>query len=205
MSLFRIWKRTLTAENTVVEGVRIDENEQCVVVSVRPDARRRQRCGRCRRPAPWCDAGRGRRRWRDLDHGVILVFLEADAPRVACREHGVTAAAVPWACHGAGHTHAFDRQTAWMLGLRFLPRGLAHRDVLRVRARRAAPAAAGPLGPHPVAQRLPADSQILADALEGVARGNCVAQPARLASATPWPCVPTTAWTPLSDARPPPL
>lgn len=114
MSLFRIWKRTLTAESTVVEGVRIDENEQCVVVSVRPDARRRQRCGRCRRPAAWYDHGRGRRRWRDLDHGVLRVFLEAEAPRVACREHGVTAAAVPWARHGAGHTHAFDQQTAWM-------------------------------------------------------------------------------------------
>lgn len=46
MSLFRIWKRTLTAEHTVVEGVRIDENEQCVVVSVRPDARRLHRAWR---------------------------------------------------------------------------------------------------------------------------------------------------------------
>jgi transposase len=114
VSFFRIWKRTLTAEHTVVEGVRLDENEQCVVVSVRPDVRRRQRCGRCGRPAPWFDAGRGRRRWRDLDHGVMRVFLEADAPRVECRWHGVTVAAVPWARHGAGHTHAFDRQAAWM-------------------------------------------------------------------------------------------
>ncbi|WP_331745453.1 ISL3 family transposase [Streptomyces mirabilis] len=114
MSLFRIWKRTLTAEHTVVEGVRIDENEQCVIVSVRPDALRRQRCGICRRPAPWYDTGRGRRRWRDLDHGVLRVFLEADAPRVACREHGTTVAVVPWARHGAGHTHAFDQQAAWM-------------------------------------------------------------------------------------------
>lgn len=87
---------------------------QCVIVSVRPDARRRQRRGSCRRPADRYDHGRGRRRWRDLDHGVIRVFLEAEAPRVACREHGVTAAAVPWARHGAGHTHAFDQQTAWM-------------------------------------------------------------------------------------------
>ncbi|MEU0837827.1 ISL3 family transposase [Streptomyces sp. NPDC005969] len=102
------------AEHTVVEGVRIDENEQCVIVSIRPDARRRQRCGICRRPAPWYDMGRGRRRWRDLDHGVMRVFLEACAPRVACREHGTTVAAVPWARHGAGHTHAFDAQTAWM-------------------------------------------------------------------------------------------
>jgi hypothetical protein len=30
------------------------------------------------------------------------VALEADAPRVACRTHGVTVAQVPWARHGAG-------------------------------------------------------------------------------------------------------
>ncbi|PNE39892.1 ISL3 family transposase [Streptomyces noursei] len=114
MSVFSIWKRTLTVENTVVEGVRFDENEQCVIVSVRSDARRRQRCGRCRRPAPWYDAGRGRRRWRDLDHGAVRVFLEADAPRVECRIHGPAVVAVPWARHCAGHTLAFDAQTAWM-------------------------------------------------------------------------------------------
>ena len=33
-----------------------------------------------------------------------MVFIEAEAPRVTCRDHGVTVAAVPWARHGAGHT-----------------------------------------------------------------------------------------------------
>ncbi|WP_326793451.1 ISL3 family transposase (plasmid) [Streptomyces sp. NBC_00841] len=114
MSTFSIWKRTLTVENTVVEGVRWDGSEQCVIVSVRSDARRRQRCGICRRPAVRYDAGRGRRRWRDLDHGVVKVFLEADAPRVDCRVHGPTVTSMPWARHGAGHTRGFDQQTAWM-------------------------------------------------------------------------------------------
>lgn len=114
MSVFRIWKRTLMTQNMVVEGVRIDENEQCVIVSVRPDARRRGRCGQCRRPAAGYDAGRGRRRWRCLDHGAVRVFLEADMPRVRCRSHGVVTAAVPWARHDAGHTRAFDQQSAWM-------------------------------------------------------------------------------------------
>lgn len=44
----------------------------------------------------------------------MRVFLEADAPRVDCRRHGVTVTAVPWARHGAGHTRAFDQQAAWM-------------------------------------------------------------------------------------------
>jgi transposase len=44
----------------------------------------------------------------------VRVFLEADMPRVWCRSHGVVTAAVPWARHDAGHTLAFDQQTAWM-------------------------------------------------------------------------------------------
>jgi transposase len=42
------------------------------------------------------------------------VFVEADAPRVACRDHGPTVAQVPWARHGAGHTRDFDDQAAWL-------------------------------------------------------------------------------------------
>lgn len=114
MSVFSIWKRTLMVENTVVEGVRWDATEQCVVVSVRPVARQRGRCGQCRRPAAGYDLGRGRRRWRDLDSGVRRVFLEAGVARVRCPEHGVTASAVPWARHDAGHTYVFDQQAAWL-------------------------------------------------------------------------------------------
>lgn len=68
-------------------------------------------CG-CR--CPRYDSGDGRRRWRALDLGTIRVSLEAQAPRVTCREHGVTVAAVPWARHGAGHTYAFDETVAWL-------------------------------------------------------------------------------------------
>jgi transposase len=49
-----------------------------------------------------------------LDVGTIAVFVEADAPRVHCAVHGVVVAAVPWARHGAGHTHAFDATVAWL-------------------------------------------------------------------------------------------
>ncbi len=41
-------------------------------------------------------------------------YLEADAPRVNCREHGVVVAHVPWAHPGSGHTHQFDQQIAWL-------------------------------------------------------------------------------------------
>jgi transposase len=58
--------------------------------------------------------GKPRRRWRALDLGTIQAWLEADAPRVTCRSHGVVVAAVPWARHDVGHTRAFDETVAWL-------------------------------------------------------------------------------------------
>jgi transposase len=49
-----------------------------------------------------------------LDLGTTKVFIEANAPRVRCSDHGVTVAAVPWARHGAGHTRDFDDLAAWL-------------------------------------------------------------------------------------------
>src|SRR5674476_1551434 len=72
-------------------------SEMCIrdrlVARVRPTGSMRNRCGNCFRRCPRYDAGEGRRRWRALDAGTIQVQLEADAPRVSCRSHGVTVAA----------------------------------------------------------------------------------------------------------------
>jgi transposase len=43
-----------------------------------------------------------------------MAYVEADAPRVSCPEHGVVVASVPWARHGAGHTRGFDQSVAWL-------------------------------------------------------------------------------------------
>jgi transposase len=110
----RVWQRLLGVERTVVERVEFDEGKQQLVVHVRPRRGAQQRCGRCGRRAPWEDRGEGRRQWRALDFGLLPVVLEADAPRVNCREHGVTVAAVPWARHSAGHSYAFDDTVAWL-------------------------------------------------------------------------------------------
>lgn len=109
-----VWERACGLTRTVVEGVGFDDDAQAIVVGVRPVARARSRCGRCGRRAPGYDLGDGRRRWRALDLGTTKVFLEAAAPRVRCRSHGVTVAAVPWARHGAGHTRDFDDLAAWL-------------------------------------------------------------------------------------------
>jgi transposase len=111
-----LWRGLVGNENTAIENVVWDRSgaEEVLVVHVRPVARQRSRCGVCRRRCPGYDAGAGRRRWRTLDQGTTKAFLEADAPRVRCREHGVVVAHVPWAHHRAGHTHLFDQQVAWL-------------------------------------------------------------------------------------------
>jgi transposase len=110
----RVWKRLLGVEHTVIEQVRYDEDGGILVALVRPTRSRRGRCGACQRRCPGCDQGAGRRRWRTLDLGTVQAFLEADAPRVRCPRHGVVAAAVPWARHGAGFTRAFEDTAAWL-------------------------------------------------------------------------------------------
>ena len=109
-----LWRSVLGIERAVIEEVEFDEDEQLLVAHVRLRKRVRSRCGRCLRPSPGYDRGEGRRQWRALDVGTVRVFLEAESPRVNCREHGPTVAAVPWARHGAGHTRVFDEQVAWL-------------------------------------------------------------------------------------------
>jgi transposase len=110
----RVWKRLLGVEHTVIEQVLFDEDAGALVAMVRPTRSRRHRCPLCGRRCPGYDQGQGRRRWRALDLGTIPALLEADAPRVACAEHGVLVAAVPWARHGAGFTHGFEDTVAWL-------------------------------------------------------------------------------------------
>ncbi|MCA1681210.1 MAG: ISL3 family transposase [Actinobacteria bacterium] len=89
-----------------------DEGE--VVAAVRPVWSERDRCGVCRRRCPGADQGEGRRRWRALDLGTTFAYVEADAPRVTCRRHGVVVCAVPWARHCARFTRVFEDQVAWL-------------------------------------------------------------------------------------------
>lgn len=109
----RVWARLLGIERAVVEDVELDA-DRALVISVRPKARERDRCGVCRRRSPGFDLGEGRRRWRTLDVGTTLCFLEGDAPRVTCRHHGVVVCAVPWARHNSRFTRSFEDQTAWL-------------------------------------------------------------------------------------------
>jgi len=109
----RVWARLLGLGAAVVEGVSLDD-EGAVVVAARPRWHQLDRCGVCRRRGPGFDLGEGRRRWRALDLGSTLAYVEADAPRVRCREHGVVVCAVPWARHGSRFTRSFEDQACWL-------------------------------------------------------------------------------------------
>jgi transposase len=109
----RVWARLLGLRRAVIEDVFIGEAGE-VVVAARPSWRERERCGICRRRSPGFDLGDGRRRWRALDLGTTMAFVEAESPRVACRRHGVVVCAVPWARHDSRFTRPFEDQVAWL-------------------------------------------------------------------------------------------
>lgn len=109
-----VWRKLLGVEGIVVEGVVFDEGTGSLVVSVRPMKRGRRRCPNCRARSPRYDRGSGRRRWRGLDLGTTKLYLEAEAARVRCAEHGVVVAEVPWARADSGFTRAFEEQCAWL-------------------------------------------------------------------------------------------
>ncbi len=111
-----VWRATLGVDaKTVVEGIDYDEDADAIVASVRPRRATKRRCGRCGARASGYDRGDGRRRWRALDLGPTRCYLEAEAVRVTCAEHGVVAAQVPWAAHGARHTTGFEVLVAWLV------------------------------------------------------------------------------------------
>ncbi len=114
MRYAKLWQGLLGVERTVVEEVVFDEDEGAIVATVRPRKGATRRCGVCSKRCSWYDRGEGRRRWRALDLGAVPAYLEADAPRVRCAEHGVVVVAFPWARHKARHTRDFEDQCAWL-------------------------------------------------------------------------------------------
>jgi transposase len=99
--------------DSVLESL-VEEPDGSVVAHVRPKRRQRQRCPFCGQRCPLYDQGEGRRWWRGLDLGTTCFYVEAAAPRVSCRQHGVVVARVPWARQGSRFVRAFEDQVAWL-------------------------------------------------------------------------------------------
>lgn len=112
----RLIHRLLGLESTVIEAIRVAEDEagEYLVASVHPGRKAARRCGRCRARCPWYDRGGGQRWWRALDVGTMRVWLHGDAPRVNCPMHGPTVISVPWARHDSRFTTSFEDTTAWL-------------------------------------------------------------------------------------------
>ena len=103
----------LNVKHTVVDDVKIFDDDS-VVFYVHPTKGEQCRCGICGRKAHYYDAGRGARLWRATDIGLHKAEICADSYRVNCPEHGVVAAAVPWARHNSRYTRDFEQTAAWL-------------------------------------------------------------------------------------------
>lgn len=116
MSSSKVMQQVLAVQGMVIEGVAVEVDGRfgsVVVATVRCDYRMSGRCGRCRRRCSGYDQGGGVRRWRTVDTGLLVTYLEALAPRVSCPEHGVQVAHVPWARPGAKTTFLLEDVVAW--------------------------------------------------------------------------------------------
>lgn len=98
----------------VVKDISYDVQSNALVIKATPPKNLQCRCSVCHRKAPLYDNGRGTRRWRALDIGESKVIVEAPAPRVCCKTHGVVVADVPWARHGSRFCKSFEDQVAWL-------------------------------------------------------------------------------------------
>jgi transposase len=109
-------KRLLRIDHIAIESVFFEmiEEEEVLIVRVRPYSRQASRCPICGKCCPGYDSARNIRRWRSLDLGSTRVYIEAKAPRVQCNEHGVLVAKVPWARHDSDYTHGFEMAVTWL-------------------------------------------------------------------------------------------
>ena len=117
MTISTLLKKMLGVNGLVVEDVVFETSKtgEQMVVQGHVTRHEGQRCPICGRKCPLYDRGRGKRRWRALDVGNSMkVFIEAEAPRIACREHGVLVQRVPWARHDSRFTKSFEETTVWL-------------------------------------------------------------------------------------------
>ncbi len=64
-------------------------------------------CPDCGKPCSGYDSLK--RRWRHLDTCQYATFIEAEVPRVECKEHGIRSVSVPWAETKSRFTILFER------------------------------------------------------------------------------------------------
>ena len=98
----------------VLKDVYTDAETNAIVIKARPTKIEQCRCGLCHRKGKYYDKGQGERRWRALDIGSQMAYIEATVERVRCKKHGVVTAAVPWARHDTWFCRSFEDTLAWL-------------------------------------------------------------------------------------------
>ena len=98
----------------IAEGIFVEAGTNALVVKAHPTKRAQCRCGICHKRASGYDSGRETRRWRCLDVGAGMTYIESSLPRVRCKEHGVVSAAVPWARHKSRFCKNFEETVTWL-------------------------------------------------------------------------------------------
>ena len=81
-----------------------ENKEVCITVSL---SKAGYCCPECGKPCNGYDMKK--RRWRHLDTCQYSTFIEADVPRVECKEHGIHSVGVPWAEEKSRFTVLFER------------------------------------------------------------------------------------------------
>ncbi len=117
MTISSIAKKLIGVNRCKIENIDIEAEGgiERLVIKARTYKSDRCRCSICGRKAPKYDNGKGNRRWRAPDIGnSIPVYIEAEAPRVECPEHGVVVSQVPWARHGSGFTKNMEDSAVWL-------------------------------------------------------------------------------------------
>ncbi len=109
-------KRLVKIDKIAIEDISFEmaNEEEYLVVRVRPLVRDTMRCPHCGKRCKGYDSYGKKRRWRSLDLGSTRVHIEAFAPRVKCPEHGVLVAKVPWARHNSDYTYDFETAVTWL-------------------------------------------------------------------------------------------
>ena len=111
-------KKLLGVKNCVIENVNAytdADGSERIRISVRPSLWHENDCPICHRRCPRYDSKfKTPRIWRGLDWEGIIVEVEYTTHRIACPEHGVLVADVPWAYPNSGFTKNFDLTVGWL-------------------------------------------------------------------------------------------
>ena len=115
MQVKHLIQQLVGTEEFVLEDVIIEPETNSIIIVAHPNRKNQYRCGICHKKCCCYDKGRGKRRWRCPDIGGCKVYIEAEAPRIQCKKHGIVTAYVPWARHNSRFCRNIEDSIAWLV------------------------------------------------------------------------------------------